>query len=159
MDKYIFFYETNTILNTIAIAGTNNYITNIFFESEIRHLDNNFIIKETKIIKKCWLQINEYLTGKRKKFDIPISLEGTPFQKSVWEELQHIPYGKTATYKEIAININNPKGYRAVGLANNKNKIPIIIPCHRVIGSNNKLIGYAGGVNIKEFLLLLEKSG
>lgn len=102
-------------------------------------------------------EINEYLSGERKTFDIKLKLIGTPFQQQVWKTLCEIPYGETRSYKDIAIKINNIKAYRAVGQANNKNPIAIIVPCHRVIGSNNQLIGYASGLLLKEKLLKLEK--
>ncbi len=102
-------------------------------------------------------QLMEYFAGARKAFDLPLDPEGTPFQKRDWAALLEIPYGETVTYKAIAEKINCPKGYRAVGLANNKNKISIVIPCHRVVGSDGSLTGYAGGLSIKEFLLELEK--
>lgn len=101
--------------------------------------------------------IEEYLEGKRKSFDFEIFMEGTDFQKNVWKELLKIPYGKTVSYKYIADKIGNKKAFRAVGNDNNKNKISIIIPCHRVIGSNGKLVGYANGIDMKKFLLELEK--
>lgn len=101
--------------------------------------------------------MDEYFSGKRKKFDVSIVLEGTEFRKKVWKELMNIPYGETCSYKDIAIKIGNPKACRAVGGANNKNKIPIIIPCHRVIGTGGKLVGYAGGLHIKELLLENER--
>ena len=102
-------------------------------------------------------QLEEYFSGKRKEFDIPLHPQGTDFQRSVWKELQRIPYGETISYKQMAINIGNPKACRAVGLANNKNPISIIIPCHRVIGSNGALVGYGGGLDMKRKLLDLEK--
>ena len=108
-------------------------------------------------MKNAKKQLDEYFAGIRKEFDIPIKLEGTDFQIKVWKELLKIPYGETCTYLDIAKHIGNPKAYRAVGMANNKNKIMIIIPCHRVIGSNKKLVGYAGGLDVKEKLLKLEK--
>ena len=101
--------------------------------------------------------MNEYFSGERKKFDLPLYFEGTEFQKSVWNELRKIPYGTTVSYKDIAEGINNEKAVRAVGNANNKNKIMIIVPCHRVIGKNGKLVGFAGGLDKKEFLLEHEK--
>lgn len=101
-------------------------------------------------------QLSEYALGKRKQFSIPLKLMGTEFEKSVWLELIKIPYGNVVSYKDIAIRINNEKAYRAVGMANNKNRIPIVIPCHRVIGSNKKLVGYAGGLEIKRQLLRVE---
>lgn len=101
-------------------------------------------------------QINEYLDGQRTVFSLPFSLVGTDFQKKVWGELLKIPYGTTKSYKEIAINIGNEKASRAVGMANHNNPLPIIIPCHRVIGANGLLIGYAGGMEIKKSLLEIE---
>lgn len=117
----------------------------------------SYEVKENSVLKKTINQLKEYFNGSRLTFEIPIELNGTDFQKKVWKELQLIKYGKTCAYKEIAIRVNNPKASRAIGNANNKNKIPIIIPCHRVIGSNGKLTGYAGGVNIKKWLLDHEK--
>ena len=113
--------------------------------------------KETLLIKKTKQELMEYFKMKRKIFDIPIKLDGTDFQVKVWKELLKLPYGKTCSYLDIAKKIEKPNAARAVGMANNKNKIQIIIPCHRVIGSNKKLIGYAGGIKIKEKLLKLEK--
>lgn len=102
-------------------------------------------------------ELSEYFGGKRREFKIPLAPDGTPFQKQVWEALQRIPYGETRSYKEIAEAVGNPKACRAVGMANNKNPIPIIIPCHRVIGSNGSMVGYAGGLTIKTQLLSLEQ--
>lgn len=101
-------------------------------------------------------QLDEYFSGERKTFDLPIDLYGTPFQKAVWTELTRIPFGETRSYKEIALAIGAVKAVRAIGGANNRNPIPIIIPCHRVIGSNGALVGYGGGLPIKEHLLQLE---
>ncbi len=102
-------------------------------------------------------QVCEYLKGRREIFDFPYQLEGTEFQKKVWEALLRIPYGKVCTYKQIAEAVGNPRGSRAVGLANNKNPINIVVPCHRVIGTDGRLVGYAGGIAMKEALLQLEK--
>lgn len=114
--------------------------------------------EETEIIRKAYTQLTEYLDGKRKVFDLPLAPKGTDFQKQVWQALCKIPYGQTRTYKQIAEAIGNPKGVRAVGMANNRNPLIIVVPCHRVIGSNGKMIGYAAGVDKKEFLLRLEGS-
>jgi methylated-DNA-[protein]-cysteine S-methyltransferase len=112
--------------------------------------------KMTPLLKKTIKELEEYFAGKRKEFDIPLHPEGTPFQLKAWEGLSTIPYGQTRTYKQMAEYANCPKGYRAIGLANNKNPISIIVPCHRVIGSNGKLVGFGGGLDKKEWLLNLE---
>ena len=104
-------------------------------------------------LKECIRQLDEYFKGNRKKFDLSLTLSGTDFQMKVWNELKKIPFGKTASYKDIALKSGNVKAVRAVGNANSKNKIAVIIPCHRVIGSDGKLSGYAGGVKRKKWLL------
>ena len=113
--------------------------------------------KNTEFSDLVYNEVMEYLNGKRKTFDIKYEINGTEFQKKVWKELAKIPYGETRTYKEIAVAVGNPKASRAVGMANNKNPIAIIVPCHRVIGSDGKLVGYAGGLDMKRALLTLEK--
>ena len=158
--RYIYFYDTKTKeLGTIGIAADENHITNLFFEYEIENIkkDKNYILRETFLIKKASEQLFEYLEGKRKNFELPLLKDGTDFQISVWNELIKIPYGETRSYKDIAVAINTEKAVRAVGMANNRNKISIFIPCHRVIGSDKKLVGYGGGLEIKKFLLNLEK--
>ena len=112
--------------------------------------------KKTEFTDLVYKEVMEYLDGKRKTFDIKYEINGTEFQKKVWKELTKIPYGETRTYKEIAVAVGNPKASRAVGMANNKNPISIVVPCHRVIGSNGKLVGYAGGLDMKKALLDLE---
>jgi methylated-DNA-[protein]-cysteine S-methyltransferase len=102
-------------------------------------------------------QLNEYFAGRRREFDLPLAPRGTPFQLACWNELQRIPYGDTISYSELARRINNPSAVRAVGSANGANPIPIIIPCHRVIGANGTLTGYGGGLHIKRALLALEQ--
>ncbi|MDR0831368.1 MAG: methylated-DNA--[protein]-cysteine S-methyltransferase [Bacillales bacterium] len=111
---------------------------------------------DSPFVKEIEKQISEYFKGQRKTFDLLILLEGTDFQKKVWQALLNIPYGTTKTYKEIAIEVGSAKGSRAVGRACHKNKLMIIVPCHRVIGSDKSLTGYAGGLEIKKKLLLLE---
>lgn len=113
--------------------------------------------KLTPLLLKTKKQLEEYFGGKRKIFDLPLRPMGTPFQQTVWKALQTIPYGETRTYQDIAIQIGNEKACRAVGMANNKNPIGIVIPCHRVIGKNGGLTGYAGGLDKKEYLLKVEK--
>ncbi len=147
--KKIFYYDTYA--GRIGIAEEDGAITHLIFS------ERDWTVEETDLIKETKRQLDEYFAGKRKEFDIPTRLEGTEFQKRVWEELRKIPYGKTVTYKDIAEAVGCPKGYRAVGLANNRNPISIIYPCHRVIGSNGSLTGYGGGLDVKEKLLELER--
>ena len=101
-------------------------------------------------------QLREYFAGKRQEFDLPLALEGTEFQRKVWRKLQEIPYGETISYGELAKRIGNPKASRAVGSANGKNRIPIVIPCHRVIAGDGGLGGFGGGLTVKEKLLAVE---
>jgi len=126
----------------------------------IKFIDDNFNIKENSndIIDDTIFQLNKYFDGKLKQFTIPLNFTGTDFQIKVWNKLINIPYGQTKSYSEIAQLINNKKAVQAVGNANNKNPIPIIIPCHRVIGKNGKLVGYAGGLEIKQTLLAIENN-
>ena len=103
-------------------------------------------------------QLQAYFNGERQAFDLPLDAVGTPFQLKVWEALRQIPYGETRSYKDIAIAVENPKGVRAIGMANNRNPISIITPCHRVIGTNGKLVGYAGGLH-PEFPEFITREG
>lgn len=112
---------------------------------------------ETEILWKAKKQLDQYFSGERKKFDLPVVLVGTEFQKTVWKALETIPYGKTASYAELAEKIKNPKAIRALGTANGANSISVIIPCHRVIGKNGSMTGYAGGLAVKQYLLNLEQ--
>lgn len=103
------------------------------------------------------LQLKQFFANERKEFELPLDLRGTPFQLRVWQALQNIPFGQTASYKDVAGAIGSPKAVRAVGGANNRNPVSIIVPCHRVIGANGQLVGYGGGLDIKQVLLQLEK--
>ena len=146
----------NSPIGTIKIEADDEYITAVYFIDKNSTLNTDVEEVNDSIII-CKKQLQEYFNGIRKCFDIKLKfLKATEFQKKVWKELQKIPYGQTASYKEIAERINNPKGCRAVGNANNKNPIAIIVPCHRIVGSNGKMVGYAGGIDKKEFLLSLE---
>lgn len=114
------------------------------------------VLNQPQILQDCQQQLLEYFDGKRKKFELKLDLAGTEFQNKVWQALQKIKFGQTASYKDIAKLINTPNGFRAVGMANNKNPIPIVVPCHRIIGANGDLVGYAGGLKIKKWLLDFE---
>lgn len=112
--------------------------------------------EDTKPFKEVIRQLKAYFAGKLREFDLPLVLHGTDFQLLVWNRLQKIPYGETVSYGQIARDLGNPEASRAVGLANGSNPIPIIVPCHRVIGSNGHLTGFGGGLPVKEKLLALE---
>lgn len=153
--KNTFYY--NTKIGEIAIEENGVAITRLYFVN--KDLEKEVEIKEeTWLMRKAIKEIKEYLEGKRNSFDLPLEPEGTEFQKKVWNVLEEIPYGETRSYGEIAKLIGNEKASRAVGMANNKNPIMIMIPCHRVIGVNGKLVGYAGGLDVKEKLLNMEKN-
>lgn len=150
----LFYFETETI-GKITIVENGKAINHVYFGELAAKKEN---IKETALLKEAGKQLEEYFLGIRKIFDLPAEPKGTDFQKKVWNELLKIPYGKTCSYKDIAIGIGNKNACRAVGMANNRNPIPIIIPCHRVIGSDGKLVGYGGGLHIKEKLLRIEEN-
>jgi methylated-DNA-[protein]-cysteine S-methyltransferase len=150
--KNVFFYKTD--IGRIGIAEENNLITNVSFETDAA-LD--YYVNETVLLREASTQLYKYLDGKLKQFSLPLSPQGTPFMKNVWDCLCNIPYGETVTYKDIAKAVGNERASRAVGLANNRNPVPIFVPCHRVIGSNGKLVGYRGGIQTKINLLELEK--
>ncbi|MFV0502733.1 MAG: methylated-DNA--[protein]-cysteine S-methyltransferase [Lachnospirales bacterium] len=141
----------NSPIGQMAIETTSNRLKAIDFSI---NLDKKIIETKTSYIVKK--QLDEYFAGKRHEFTIELELSGTAYQKIVWQNVMTVKYGETMSYKEIAILSNSPKSARAVGMANNKNKIPIIIPCHRIIGSNGDLVGYGGGIDKKVFLLDLE---
>lgn len=149
---YNAYYET--VLGTICITAVEEAVTGLYFSEKKDHGINY----ENALTKQAYEEVLEYLAGKRKSFTVPLLLKGSKFQLEVWNALQAIPYGETRSYKEIAQYIGNPKACRAVGGANNKNKIMIIIPCHRVIGGDGSLVGFGGGLLVKEKLLNLEKS-
>lgn len=148
----IFFRETS--IGKIGIAEKDGYITHLYLPTD--NVSPDLGLGETSLIRQAFEQLELYLSGQLKEFALPLLPEGTPFMKSVWQKLLDVPYGQTASYKDIAIAVGNPKGARAVGLANNRNPIPIIIPCHRIIGSNGDLVGYGGGLDMKKILLGLE---
>lgn len=143
-------------LGKIGITEEHNHITNVFFESD-EPLKEKFSEKETPLLELAKKQLSEYFSGTRKSFQLPLAPQGTDFFQRDWAQLQEIPYGTTCSYKDIATALGNPKACRSVGMANNRNPIAIIIPCHRVIGANGNLVGYAGGLHLKTFLLELEQ--
>jgi len=147
-------YTYETLFGRIVIESDANAITAIKTEKNAKPTGKN---KPNKLTDKAAKQLEEYFEGKRRKFDVPLNPQGTEFQRSVWRTLQEIPYGETRSYKQVAQAAGSPNACRAVGLANNKNPIWIMIPCHRVIGSDGSLTGYGGGLEMKQKLLELEK--
>lgn len=144
----------NSPIGILEIIELDGYIVEINFIEEANYLEETI----SDEITKCKIELKEYFEGKRDVFSVKVDLtRGTEFQRKVWNALREIPYGEIVSYKDIAERIGNPKAVRAVGGANNKNPIPIIIPCHRVIGKNGDLTGYAGGLSTKEYLLNIER--
>jgi methylated-DNA-[protein]-cysteine S-methyltransferase len=148
-------YFHHTAIGRIGIAEDNGSITNLFFETDA--VPQNVEMCETELIKEAFRQLEAFLAGELKSFSLPLAPRGTEFMRAVWKILCGVPYGKTASYKEIAIASGNPKAARVVGMANNKNPIPLLIPCHRIIGTDGKLVGYRGGLDVKRKLLELER--
>ena len=145
--EYIHFY--NSPIGLLEIKAKKDVITSVLFFNE-KQKEEDFI---PEVLKDCAAQMDEYFRGRRKEFDLPLHFEGTAFQKKVWSELLNIPFGETVSYLDIALRVGNEKTIRAVGGANGRNPISIIVPCHRVIGSDGRLIGYGGGLWRKEWLL------
>ncbi|GAA1369336.1 methylated-DNA--[protein]-cysteine S-methyltransferase [Peribacillus frigoritolerans] len=144
-------------IGVIEISGTNDAISSIMFAE--RDIKINIMQEHTpQVLAECFSQLDEYFKGERREFTFPYTLEGTNFQKNVWNALTGILYANTGSYKDIAVSIGNEKAIRAVGSANGRNKLSIVIPCHRIIGSNGKLTGYAGGLWRKEWLLQHERN-
>jgi len=146
-DLYFSFYQSP--IGILKISSDNTSIISIQFDA----INDNQIERINDVIKVCKDQLDEYFDGKRKVFDLPLKPAGTEFQKKVWDVLCNIPFGEISTYNNIAKQLGSEKLNRAVGLANGANPIPIIIPCHRIIGTNGKLTGYAGGLDRKRWLL------
>ena len=150
---YICYLTTD--VGTLGIAEKDGAITNLFLPGE--QIPLKYIETMTSILYQSSQQLREYFEGRRNVFDLPLAMSGTQFMLSVWQSLLTIPYGETRSYAEIAYSIGNKNACRAVGMANHRNPIPIIVPCHRVIGSDGKLVGYGGGLKIKSYLLELER--
>lgn len=151
--------QFHTDIAQITLAGTERGLTQLHYQFQKKSACIT-IPKEWAPNESLFLEAKKQLTAyfeqKLKVFSLQLSPQGTAFQKRVWNALTHIPYGETRSYEDIAIAIENPKGCRAIGMANSKNAIPIIIPCHRVIGKNGKLTGFAHGLEAKQYLLELE---
>ncbi|RIV23203.1 methylated-DNA--[protein]-cysteine S-methyltransferase [Alicyclobacillaceae bacterium I2511] len=152
---------------TLHLAATNSGLCCITLPSESldslmewihRHIPNADILRDDEALRPYAQQLHEYFAGYRTEFTLALDLRGTPFQRSVWLQLKSVPYGETASYSDLAQGVGRPTAVRAVGAANGANPLPIVLPCHRVIGKNGQLTGYRGGLDVKERLLRLESS-
>ena len=139
-------------IGPLALVEDGQALTQLRFGEDTLHDE-----EETPLLREAIRQLQAYFSGSLQAFDLPLAPAGTAFQRQVWDALLTIPYGQTDHYQAIAQRIGNPKAMRAVGMANNRNPLPIFIPCHRVIGKNGGLVGYGGGLPAKEYLLALEK--
>ena len=151
MKKYLYLESS---LGRLGLAERGGSICDVFF-AEIPHARHGELLS-TPLLEEAGRQITEYLAGRRRAFDFPMAPEGTDFERLVWKALLGIPYGETRTYRQIAEEIGRPQASRAVGRANGANPMSIVIPCHRVVGTNGRLTGYAGGLETKRRLLQLE---
>ena len=143
----------DTPVGQMALAGEGDAISRLYLPGlPLPRLAS----RETPLLARVREELLEYLAGARRDFDLPLAPQGTPFQQRVWAALREIPYGQTRSYRELALAAGSPRGYRAVGMANHRNPIPILIPCHRVVGADGSLTGYAGGLELKRKLLELE---
>lgn len=147
------FYQFPTPLGLMALAEENGAITHLYLPGRPTP---RLVSHPTPLLLEGERQLLEYLGGRRKVFDLPLSPQGTPFQRRVWQALKAIPWGETRSYRDIAQAVDSPRGFRAVGMTNHRNPIPIFIPCHRVVGADGSLTGYAGGLELKQALLALE---
>lgn len=154
------FMEIPSPVGILKLVATENALVAVLWENENpKRVRLAELIEQVNhpILLETQKQLREYFAGTRQQFDLPLDFEGTVFQKKVWQALLGIPFGETRSYRDIAEQVGNIKAVRAVGAANGKNPISIIAPCHRVVGVNGKLVGFAGGLNNKEILLGLEK--
>ncbi|AOT72371.1 methylated-DNA--[protein]-cysteine S-methyltransferase [Geosporobacter ferrireducens] len=159
----VYYAKAATVLGKFYVATSDIGLCKLTLECEeessfFKWLHEKFNLVEENYDKNEHIinQLKSYAKGNIKEFHTKFHLVGTPFQKKVWQALVSVPYGTVCSYKDIAVKIGTPKGFRAVGMANNKNNIPIIIPCHRIIGANGSLVGYGGGLDFKRKLLSLE---
>jgi methylated-DNA-[protein]-cysteine S-methyltransferase len=157
MDMFYTYVESP--LGSLVLAGSRHALKLIGFSrgDRARSPDLQWQRDDAAFVR-VRRQLDEYFAGARRVFDVPLAPDGTDFQRAVWHALLTIPYGETCSYKEIALRIDQPKALRAVGAANGANPIPIIIPCHRVVGSDGSLTGFGGGLDSKRWLLDLERS-
>ncbi|XGA80962.1 methylated-DNA--[protein]-cysteine S-methyltransferase [Halomonas sp. CH40] len=152
---YTAYFTAPAPFGVIRLEGHDEGITSIYFDQEGSALN---AVESHPLLERCWEQLEAFFKGQRQAFDIPLAAEGTPFQQQVWAALREIPFGETASYGAIASALGKPTASRAVGMANGRNPLPIIVPCHRVIGANGQLTGYSGGLACKRWLLEHEQA-
>jgi methylated-DNA-[protein]-cysteine S-methyltransferase len=150
------FQYLDTPIGTLRLLAENAQLVNIEFAGQ--YGARSAVENNDTVLAACAAQLTDYFAGKRRHFDLPLAPQGSPFQLSVWAALANIPFGQVRSYRDIAQSIGNPAAVRAVGAANGRNPLPIVVPCHRVIGSNGALTGFAGGLEVKRFLLDLERA-
>jgi len=152
-----YWHEMATMIGPVLLTGTDDALTSVYFQSGPRpaRLDPRWV-QSARPFSQAVRQLDEYFSGSRQVFDLPLAPAGTTFQLAVWRALQGIAYGRTTSYGQLARDLGNANGARAVGLANGSNPLPVIIPCHRVIGADGSLTGFGGGLDIKQALLRLE---
>ena len=149
-------YAYPSPIGKITLIENNGFLTHLFFPGNTAKIECAY--QKSDLLNRTNAQLQEYFAGTRTSFDLPLKPMGTEFMHAVWQALSDIPYGTTVSYKDIAEKIDHPKAYRAVGMANNRNPLPIFIPCHRVIAANGTMCGYGAGIPIKEYLLRLERN-
>lgn len=151
-------YSFQSPIGFLTICEQDNQLTRLYLDNQdMGILQSRNFEYHSDFLHEVYHQLNEYFAGKRKIFDLPVDSKGTAFQKAVWRELQKIPYGETRSYEDIAVAIGNKKAVRAIGQANGRNPIMIVVPCHRVIRKNGDISGFACGVEAKRYLLNLER--
>lgn len=148
------YFQYETALGTMTFGEQDGFLTDLHFGTQVLAGER----QESPLLREAYEQLCQYLCGERRQFSVPLRPAGTPFQQSVWAALQQIPYGTTVSYKALAKAVGNEQACRAVGMANHRNPIAIMIPCHRVVGANGSLTGYASGLDRKQQLLTLEQN-
>ena len=144
-------------IGLLSLVEENGALVEVHWNFDLPRDAAPLALPSTPLLRQAAAELAAYFAGALREFTVPLAPKGTSFQQKVWAALREIPYGETRSYKEIAAMVGNEKACRAVGMANNRNPLPIFIPCHRVVGSDGKLVGYAGGLDVKTFLLELEK--
>jgi len=153
----LFYVRPDSPVGPLFLAASTKGLVRLEFEGRVQKLNPAILLQESEPALEPYLgELNEYFLGKRREFSMPLDLRGTAFQLACWRALLEIPYGETRSYRDIAEAIGHPHAYRAVGMANNRNPVAIVVPCHRVIASSGSLCGYGGGLDLKRRLLDLE---